>query len=340
MQDPHEYGTVFMNFREALATLLKMEDEDLERSAELGSKLDFRFASRIVGQVFQLYRPLQGLLIDHAVPMNRLAELDDFVKHMTSMMQRILSFDPGISGIEERESIVNELEDAYTNQFERVVALGLFCNQSREAPGPSEAAEALRVMKEIASIRKKIDAEHTEALEIVSGMRKAAAEAGTVEHAQYFREEAEKHRSAKERWLWATSGLTALVLLAASAMVWYYATGAPDWTVPQIVQIALAKVILFSGLSYAVVLSARSYRAESHNEVVNRHRENALKTFEAFAAASENSETQSAVLLQATQCIFSHQGTGFSQPDHDQGPSKVLEVIQRMVPRPGGAPGQ
>ena len=342
MEDSQTYGKAFMTFREALKALMQMESQDLERSRELGSRLDFQPAKRIIKQVFELYRPLEESSTDDGIPMRDLHALVSGIESAQSGLQRILDFDSEISGVEERDSIIHELESVYAQTFMRVKTLGLCCSpRVREPLGPAEVTKVRSVMAEIDDIRKSIVDQRAEASTIVAGMRAAAAEAGTVEYAEYFRREAEKHCSAKYRWLAAVGVLTLILVLSAAGSVWYYATvGTADWTLPQAVQIALAKVILFSGLSYGVVLSARSYRAESHNEVVNRHRENALRTFEAFAKASKDPETQSAVLLQATQCIFSHQGSGFSQHDQDQGPSKVLEIIQRMVPRTGASSSQ
>ncbi len=44
----------------------------------------------------------------------------------------------------------------------------------------------------------------------------------------------------------------------------------------------VARVIFLSLLLYAVVLAARNYRAHRHNAVLNRHRQTAPATFDAF----------------------------------------------------------
>ena len=95
------------------------------------------------------------------------------------------------------------------------------------------------------------------------------------------------------------------------------------------VQLALAKVIAFSILFSAVLWAGRIYRAHRHNYVVNKHRQNALSTFEAFAKASEDTPTKNAVLLQATQCIFSPQSTGYlPQEKEAEGSTQILEIIR------------
>ena len=137
----------------------------------------------------------------------------------------------------------------------------------------------------------------------------------------------------KNRWLKVTIVVAVLILSIAVGTIYYYITTTVERTTAQLVQLALAKVFFFSILSYVLVWVARIYRAEAHNLVVNQHRQNALRTFETFIAASGDDSTKSAVLLQATQCIFSHQHTGFTSYEQDVTASpKVLEIIRSMMP--------
>ena len=77
-------------------------------------------------------------------------------------------------------------------------------------------------------------------------------------------------------------------------------------------------------------------RAHRHNEVVNRHRQNALSSFETFvAAARADEQTKNAVLLEATRSIFALQPTGYDSTDAESaGSSQLIEVMRTL---PGGA---
>ena len=86
-------------------------------------------------------------------------------------------------------------------------------------------------------------------------------------------------------------------------------------------------------MTYALVSTVRTYRAEAHNHVVNAHRHHALSTFETFTAASSDDATRNAVLMQATQCIFSHRPSGFGHREDDTAPqSQVLELTRNVLP--------
>jgi hypothetical protein len=97
-------------------------------------------------------------------------------------------------------------------------------------------------------------------------------------------------------------------------------------------QFAIAKVILFTiGLS-AAYWSARVYRSHRHNFIVNKHRANALTSFQEFVATAADQEVKNAVLLQTTSCIYAPQPTGFSSSNDTDGdsPLKVLEIVRNF----------
>ena len=73
----------------------------------------------------------------------------------------------------------------------------------------------------------------------------------------------------------------------------------------------------------------KNYTAEKHLETVNRHRQNALDTFDAFVDAAEGDrETRDAVLLAATNCIFDANQSGYlsakneSFREHESNPTR------------------
>lgn len=167
--------------------------------------------------------------------------------------------------------------------------------------------------------------------DIEKAARKAAGGTGVAAHARLFGDEAEEHLRRSTRWLRATVAVGAAtitygIVLWVSAECW---GGAASASVFHTVQLAVAKLVIFAVLSFGVVWCGKNYRAERHNWVVNRHRQNALNTFETFAAAAGgDTETKNAVLLQATTSIFAPQTSGFvSSETESLAPSKVLEVF-------------
>lgn len=92
-------------------------------------------------------------------------------------------------------------------------------------------------------------------------------------------------------------------------------------------------------LAYGLGFSVRQHASSKHNETVNLHRQNALRTFETFVKATEDQETKDAVLLEATRSIFAAQPTGFLRTGREtESPSTIIEVIRRMGGNPPADP--
>ena len=72
-------------------------------------------------------------------------------------------------------------------------------------------------------------------------------------------------------------------------------------------------------------------KAQLHNYVVNKHRQNALSTFETFVKSTDDNDTKNAVLIQATRSIFSPQHTGFSAQEGESSTSPAIHEIIRNV---------
>ncbi|MFZ1547427.1 MAG: hypothetical protein WAT12_10065, partial [Candidatus Nitrotoga sp.] len=74
----------------------------------------------------------------------------------------------------------------------------------------------------------------------------------------------------------------------------------------------------------------RIYKALKHQSTVNKHRANALKTFQAFVKAASNDNTRDAVLIETTRSIFASSPSGYlDTTDTPSDPStKVLEIIK------------
>ena len=93
---------------------------------------------------------------------------------------------------------------------------------------------------------------------------------------------------------------------------------------------------MISTLSFGVLWRARNYRAERHNETLNKHRANALMTFRAFVEGTADDRVKDAILLQAAQAAFAGRPTGFDSPEKDSPTiNPVVEILGKSLPKPG-----
>lgn len=158
-----------------------------------------------------------------------------------------------------------------------------------------------------------------------------AAEAGVLKYAQMFADASKDYGESKTKWMRVFIGVTVATLVA--AIVWFFAGPviSSETDPATVIQQVSGKLIVFAILSYGIVWTSRNYRAAAHNEVVNDYRSNALKSFESFVEASSSTDTRDAVLIQATQCIFSHRPSGFGQDNDAPISSPLLELTQRGI---------
>jgi hypothetical protein len=193
---------------------------------------------------------------------------------------------------------------------------------------PERIAIASRDAEKVTSRIRDMESEVNTVLEAV---RKASAEVSVAKHAQHFSEEAKRHGDAASKWLTFVGLAGAATILLAGFQWWLVWTKHPVLSNAQSAQLIFSKALVFSVAISATVWCGRVYRALRHNEIVNRHRANALSSFEALAEGTDDAATKNAVLMQATNSIFGMQPSGFSANDAESaGPSQLVELIRTL----------
>ena len=180
-----------------------------------------------------------------------------------------------------------------------------------------------------------LESQLKEADRILTAIKGKSADLGVTEHAILFQEAATEFSAEKSRWLTLVKWVAGIsTLLAIGNSVWVFlAAGSGSLDIGESLQIALAKLVLFSFAYYVLVWSVRMFRAAAHNEVVNLHRFRAMRTFERFTDAASDKTTKDAVLLRSTESIFGHQSTGLSDSRTDpSGTSRLMEVVRGLPP--------
>ena len=167
----------------------------------------------------------------------------------------------------------------------------------------------------------------------VDAARAASAEAGAAAFTEDFRKEADARKSRGRQWLWAaaTSAILALGLAGSIVFGWGIDPAQNGWQA--IVDIG-GRIMGFSVLLYATVWCSRIVLANLHQESVNMHRANSIKTLQAFREAVADSTVKDAVVLEAARATFENVPPGFvakASADQGSGPVRILETIRRAA---------
>ena len=217
-----------------------------------------------------------------------------------------------------------------SNNFITASRMRDFAGLEREARASMQAAK-----DQADAIAKELESTKSEAQKILEDVRRIAAEQGVSQQAVYFKQENELYNN--EGWRWQIITLVAssiTVAFAILSLVFHNVEFIRPHNLAESIQIATGKLIVFIVLGYIVVLAARNFLAHKHNAVVNKHRQNALLTFEALVDAAGSEENRDIVLTYASACILASQKTGYTRgATQPELPNNILHVTPRLSPQ-------
>lgn len=321
---------------ETLNQLIPITSESLIRAKDLGTSLDFREGKRVFERTLKLFRDLNELNID-TISYNILNQLNNSATQALKQFTEIKNFDPASTSnpAQRRTDLINQIASAYDSYFQVIspiiafsIRKGLDFEQLE-----NNARNLVSKMEQSAQKQKELEKKTQKDINDTLGkVRRAAAEAGVAQHAIHFKEQAVEHIKKTKGWLISTAIFAGLTLIFGIVNAWYYTTHITELTNPQSIQLGISKLVIFSILYSAAFWTGRIYKSQWHNYVVNKHRQNALSTFETFVKAASDEQTKNAVLRQATQSIFSLQNSGFVTRGSDRVTSpQIFEIIKKVT---------
>jgi hypothetical protein len=234
-------------------------------------------------------------------------------------------------GANERNQLLARVEGEWNHTFGELHSYVAFSVPSRfDFDTQLKSAQAA-----VSELKGAMEGTKKEADAILVEMRKAAAEEGVSQHARHFKEESTQHAGAAKRWLGATFVFTALLLCYAVAiLIWRNEGFLKAGTPFEAAQVILGKTLIFATLSFFLVFSSRSYLANRHNVVVNRHRQNALSPYTALVKAAGEEGNRDIILTKAAECIFGAQPTGFGKSEGAESAHMSLITVGQGALKP------
>lgn len=188
---------------------------------------------------------------------------------------------------------------------------------------------AAKKAKELENVIKNAKDSQEEINKVLNSARTELSKGGVSKHSDIFGSQADIHKTSAENWqnyavrLLITNGI--LVIIVLSLAIWVV----DDKTLR--IEVGVFGAVLISLVSYAVVLCVKNFFAEKHNQNVNQHRANCLGTYNTFIDSADE-ERKAAVLLQATNTIFSHQKSGYLTKDTEtNNPNPIVEIVRKVT---------
>jgi tetratricopeptide (TPR) repeat protein len=316
-----------------LQQFLTITIDELSRETQLGQQLSFKGGEQLFIKIIDLFKKVNSVDLNE-IPYNMLNKFNGQLDQAISIFDQIKNFNPATNNpVGQRDSMLSQLENQYESYYSTAIPIlttGLLNTNdlSLERAKLNEALTELEKEKE----KTKKDSERylNEIIDVLSKARQAAVEVGVAHHNMIFKEEAEEHNRLSENWLkWTIRVLIAITIVGIGLLY----VEPPDDGEHFLIHFTITKIVILTVMFYALAICTRNYKAHKHNSILNKHRQNALNTFETFSkAAGADTQTKNAVLLEATHTIFSNQQTGYLNNDGDSdSPNKIIEIIKNST---------
>jgi len=324
-------------YEEAEKSLNRVQNFDasaLSRVDALGTEFNFLDAVSPAEKIIALFQqfPTQYL---KDLPPRQAQTLQSQADAAYSLFEEILKFDPKRGdAYAHRTNLIENLKNQFDPIFTQLMGLISYgSSRMRDFSAiEREARAAAQAAKDRADeAAKGLEEQQAEAQRILEEVRRVAAEQGVAKQATYFSDEGAEHEKQAEKWRWLTIysaiGLGVYAAISATFHRWplLVPTGPYD-----AFQLGLSKVLIFGVIAYMLFLCAKNFLAHKHNAIVNRHRYNALLTFNALADAANGPENRDIVLTHASGCIFSPQETGYAKGNPHES-TAIIQALPRVL---------
>lgn len=320
--------------QEALQAVQSYDLASLEQKDRLGP-FSFEPAIAPAFRVVSLFQRIP-LEILKDLPQGARETIKNEANNLVKTFQQIMAFDEQQANpAEARRSIIQNIEQRYDGVFGNLHPWIAYAT-SKTTDFVGLTTEARNAVQTIEKLGHDIQARTAEAEKRVADLeeqlRESLAKQGVGKQAQYFESEATKHATEAEKWgrrTWRWSVAVAIVALTS------FVSHRIPWIAPEntteAIQFVASKVLLFGVLTFMLVRSSRNYMAHKHNEVVNRHKQNSLLTFNALVEAGATPDTRNTVLNHAASSIYATPDSGYVRGGADGGPSNTTLV--ELLPR-------
>lgn len=319
------------SLRKKLEAAISIDVSELVGTERHGTNLHFKEIEGFLLHITQLMNCLLNANL-LSVPQQALSDISGHVDQLSSSLNQIKSFSAQRENPHQhRNHLISNLEEKWlrllTSSAGLLGLLGATAKmQERSSLNDIETtakAEAKRLNEEISKAAK-------EATDTLEKIKAASADAGVSQEGKHFSEEANGHWWFAFMWLLLSLGLSA-TLVGMTLYFYHYPSPIPNEANGQwiLLQRVGAKILLLSVLSFLLVFCVRNYSTSRHNYIVNKHRCNALSTFETFVKGAGDADTKDAILKQAVRAVFSPQTSGYLRKEGDVSAAPLLEIVKQ-----------
>jgi len=292
---------------EGLSGLLNYDRSTIYTRDEWGSKLTFHDFQEDFERLFGLVRIFSELPYE-LLPDAQLNQIIQVVTAASTHLASIDAFDSSTAN--NPQQTITSLGDqvkTYAVTVQMAQWISYLAYQKGDVSSNISSLETAigQGEKLVSDAKGRIEKEEGEIKRIVQQAQDFAGDKGVTIFTQQFDTEAGTNKKEAKNWLKATVGVFSLTIITLSIFM-YQLIGVTNW------HEWLSRAALIGVLITAGAWCGKNYRILRHQEAVNRHKANGLKSFLLFRDAADNDEaTRNAVLMETTRSIFATPDSGF-----------------------------
>ena len=330
---------IYEGAKSSLTRVQNFDADSLPRSEKLGEAFSFSGAVRPAQELIDLYKRLSvSALTDF--PETVLKKIKSRADSTYNLFEQILDFDAEQQDPSSvRNKLISDVEKAYAtifNDLHPYISYSLHKAADFQRLDEEARATFQSIKDEAEIIHRSLSELESEAQLVLEEIRKVAAEEGVTQQAVHFNSAHRHHTERASDWRkFVNYFAIALGVFAFLSLFIHRIPFLRPETPYDAFQLSVSKVLVFSVIAYMLFLSAKNFLNHKHNAIVNKHRQDALMTYTALVEASGDEGVKDAVLLQAANCIFSPQSTGYTANQNNDAINQksMVEILSKPFSR-------
>jgi len=319
---------------ELLKKITNFDTNSLSRQDELGKAFAFTEVVPYARQIIALFEKIPSAALEE-FPAQQLKIIKDNVNLVLNKFIEIIDFDAAKNNAQQtRTNIISQMQPTYQTVFTalfplisyamaRTVDFNALSDQGRTA--------VQDIKNQADTLMKGLEEQKKEGAKILDDVRNAAAEQGVSQQAKYFAEESKDHEKLAEKWQGYTIGMA--IAVGVYGILSFFLHKIP-WIaptdLPSSIQFIASKLLIFFILSYMLFLCSRNFLSHRHNQIVNKHRQNALMTYTTLVDAGATPEARDLVLNHAAASIYRLHDTGYVRGSGSRESSSSTSIVEMM----------
>lgn len=312
-----------------------LKDLDIQKAtrSEMGD-LSFQEREKELQFIKKFFTSLEGLNADKFLPNETLERIKQQYGQFLDLVNALINFDYKRTDVninQERQNLFNRIVSIRNHLFDAYhsVIPYLFLENKKYDEIFQEINERYQAVRKLEENISNVARESQEAL---NSIKTATGEAVSLYYSDVFAKQAEEHKKGAKDWLIATGTMGSILLIFLIFFLFKYLKFGPELNTYQTLHILLYKALALSVLYLGLHQCIKNYRAHRHLYILNKHRDSALKTFEAFVnASSKDKDIKDTLLTIAAKSIYNINKTGYLAKDEQNSYNFSLNDIIRQV---------